>query len=37
MKRCESCQKEIDDDEYDRNGGLCDNCYYEDLGTATIV
>lgn len=37
MKKCESCGKEIPDEEYEINGGLCDNCYHENLGMSTIV
>lgn len=28
MKYCKKCYKEVDNDEYKRNEGLCDECDY---------
>ena len=41
MSTCEACGGFVDDDEYDINGGVCDNCvddsdYYESDSSSSV-
>lgn len=37
MPKCEICGREISEEEYEANGGTCNQCSLEDDAIATIM